>query len=125
VHAFREVEPVAWQEPQIRERGDRAQEEKSGGKRQAQAPEAAPRSEASRDMAGNGADESNPGTGWGDRQWDRVHRTQFEAMAKPSDRIAFRYEYASGLRALGIFPRTPRTWDRDRGLYGFAEPPRW
>lgn len=126
VHAFREVEPVAWEEKWITPRSDGAQDDgRSGAKKQAQGPEAAPRTEASRDLGGNGADESNPGTGWGDRRWDPVHRTQFEAMSKPSDRIAFRYEYASGLRALGIFPRTPRTWDRDRGLYGFAQPPRW
>ena len=39
-----------------------------------------------------------------------------------------RYEYAAGLRALGIFPNHPnrdRLRDRDNGELGFAKPPRW
>jgi len=121
VHAFREVEPLAYEENRISPREDGKRE---GAKQQA--PQSAPRTEASRDLAGNESQgESNPGTGWGDSRWDPVHRTHFEAMSQPSDRIAFRYEYASGLQALGIFPRVRRTFDRDNGYYGFAQPPRW
>lgn len=69
--------------------------------------------------------ESSPGTGWGQRHWDPVQETQFEAERWPSDRITLRYEYAAGLRALGIFPRRPRLWERERGELGFAGPPRW
>jgi hypothetical protein len=44
-----------------------------------------------------------------------------------TDQLVFRYEYASGLRALGIEPRSSRDrlWERDRGELGFAQPPRW
>ena len=72
-------------------------------------------------------DNSNPGTGWGQQQWDRVNRTQFLAEASPVDRITLRYEYASGLRALGIRIRSgrERLWERENGDLGFAQPPRW
>jgi len=38
----------------------------------------------------------------------------------------FRYEYASGLRALGIRPvrYRDRLWEREHGDLGFALPPR-
>jgi hypothetical protein len=82
------------------------------------------------DMAkqyGNRTEESNPGTGWGEREWDRVSRTHFVAEHNPVDRITLRYEYARGLAQLGI--RVPshrdRTWERERGELGFAQPPRW
>jgi hypothetical protein len=73
------------------------------------------------------APESNPGTGWGERSWDPVQRTVFLAAARPTDHIILRYEYESGLRALGIFPRRHRTWEREHGElgYGFARPPKW
>ena len=49
----------------------------------------------------------------------------FRAAAQPTDRIVLRYEYASGLQALGIRPVVNRVRERDRGDYGgFAEPPR-
>lgn len=66
-----------------------------------------------------------PGTGWGDQRSDPVHETQFLAMATPTDRITLRYEYESGLRALGIIPRERRVWQRERGEVGLAQPPRW
>lgn len=70
---------------------------------------------------------SFPGTGWGDRKEDRVQRTNFNPNPVAVDRIVLRYEYASGLRALGIVP-TGHRW-RDRlgerdGDLGFARPPR-
>jgi hypothetical protein len=71
--------------------------------------------------------DSNPGTGWGERRWDPVNRTWFQAERFATDQIVLRYEYANGLRALGIDPRWGRNrlWERDRGELGFAEPPRW
>ena len=71
--------------------------------------------------------DSNPGTGWGQQQWDRVNRTHFLAEATPVDRITLRYEYANGLRALGIRIRNvrDRAFERDNGELGFAQPPRW
>jgi hypothetical protein len=72
-----------------------------------------------------GAPESNPGTGWGSRRYDPVRRTQFTAERSATDHIVLRYEYADGLRALGIIPRRWRLWDREDGELGFAQPPRW
>ena len=68
---------------------------------------------------------SNPGTGWGDRRHDHVDEVDFRAVREASDQIVLRYEYASGLRALGINPRGNRLWDRERGELGFAQPPKW
>jgi hypothetical protein len=70
---------------------------------------------------------SFPGTGWGERKQDRVQRTQFNPEPVAVDRIIFRYEYASGLQALGILPvrrYRDRLGERD-GEMGFAKPPRW
>lgn len=64
-----------------------------------------------------------PGTGWGDRRSDPVLRVQFTAQSVATDQLIFRYEYASGLRALGIFPRSSRVWERESGQLGFAQPP--
>ena len=79
-----------------------------------------------RDYA-NREDQSNPGTGWGDRKWDQVSRTSFRPQAAPTDQIVLRYEYARGLAELGIHVRRgyDRTWERDRGELGFARPPQW
>jgi hypothetical protein len=72
-------------------------------------------------------DEANPGTGWGRGAYDPVREVEFLAEARPLDRITLRYEYADGLRALGITPLRDhdRTWQRDHGQLGFAEAPRW
>ena len=74
-----------------------------------------------------GNNEGFPGTGWGQRTQDHVNRTQFNPEARATDHLVFRYEYESGLRALGIFPGHDRLEDRDRGRgpVGFAKPPRW
>jgi hypothetical protein len=71
---------------------------------------------------------SFPGTGWGDRSADHVRQVQFTPERSATDRLIFRYEYASALRALGILP--VRNNGRDRlnerdGDLGFAKPPRW
>ncbi|MGH7742975.1 MAG: hypothetical protein ACRENS_13250 [Candidatus Eiseniibacteriota bacterium] len=67
--------------------------------------------------------ESAPGTGWGERRNDHVERTEFLPAANFTDQLIFRYEYASGLQALGIFPRANRVWERDNGSLGFVRPP--
>jgi hypothetical protein len=70
-----------------------------------------------------------PGTGWGPRTDDHVVVVDFEPERSPAERITLRYEYASGLRALGIdvHPRwtRDRLRERDRGQAGFAKPPAW
>ena len=73
-------------------------------------------------------EQSNPGTGWGDSSRDPVSRTHFVAEATPVDHVVLRYEYASGLHALGIriWNGHDRTWERERGQLGFAQQPdRW
>ena len=69
---------------------------------------------------------SFPGTGWGERSNDRVRHTNFTPNPVAVDQLIFRYEYASGLQALGIYPTRrfrSRLSDRD-GDIGFARPPR-
>ena len=105
------------------------------GRREPVAPQAAAppagedrglRESATKSLAGRGqADESFPGTGWGERREDRVRETCFVAAARPGDRLVFRYEYASGLLALGIRPEGRRLEQRERGELSFAPPPRW
>lgn len=87
-------------------------------------PEAAPRSQMGFESE---RENSNPGTGWGERSWDPVRRTWFEAESHATDHLVLRYEYASGLRALGIRPGwdRDRLRDRERGELGFSQPPRW
>lgn len=127
VLSFREQTPMVYRDrPKVRtqqqqdwlgERGDAAPAPSAGGDLRAQkAPgmlNQAPQSE------------SAPGTGWGDHRWDPVTQTRFLAMANPTDQIVLRYEYESGLRALGIIPRQRRVFERERGELGFAQPPRW
>jgi len=71
--------------------------------------------------------ESVPGTGWGEKRWDPVRRVWFVPESRATDHLVLRYEYASGLRALGIFPREfrNRLRERENGELGFAQPPRW
>jgi hypothetical protein len=73
------------------------------------------------------ADKGFPGTGWGDRRYDPVHETRFLPDGAAVDHLVLRYEYASGLLALGIEPwrgpRYSRLGERDRE-FGFAQPPR-
>jgi hypothetical protein len=149
VLSFREVRPLAWRDwdldrrfkdgslPESRDgrglegeapraQGDEPRERADGPTQAAPAP-------STRGSLGKAAPEplragpeSNPGTGWGDRRYDPVQQTEFRAEARPSDQIVLRYEYANGLRALGIFPRRgDRTWERERGELGFAKPPGW
>jgi hypothetical protein len=136
VNAFREVRPFAW--------WGLRKDQPNGGDRNLRdehsAPEAAPapptgsmdfqgREQAAPNemRAQRKSEDSNPGTGWGEKGYDPVRETEFRAMSQPGDRIVLRYEYANGLRALGIEPIRwrSRTRDRDRGSYGYAQPPRW
>lgn len=147
VLSFRERRPLAWiPQPRLRDDQDERravpygdESSRTEAERAPSAGNAEPQTPGDRRSAGetkaNGlkqqagrlhsAPESNPGTGWGDQRWDPVQRTVFLAASRPSDQIVLRYEYASGLRALGIFPRRHRTWERERGELGFAQPPRW
>jgi hypothetical protein len=96
-----------------------------------QAPQASGKAvapEAQDNLArGDEGGQSFPGTGWGDRREDHVQRVQFTPDPVALDRIIFRYEYASGLAALGIDPSRygwhDRLANRD-GDQGFARPPR-
>jgi hypothetical protein len=79
-------------------------------------------------LAAGGA-RSYPGTGWGQRTDDHVVVVDFEPERTPAERTTLRYEYASGLRALGIDLHPHWTRDRlrerDRAQGGFAKPPAW
>ena len=70
---------------------------------------------------------SFPGTGWGSRVDDPVMVVTFEPEETPAERLTFRYEYASALRSLGIRPwpevGRDRLRERERGEWGFAQPP--
>ena len=109
---------------------DAKDEDGARGGSRADAPEPA-RKMAAPQASGNATDqlgrleaqESAPGTGWGERRHDRVERTEFEPCANFTDQLIFRYEYASGLQALGIFPRVSRVWERENGQLGFVRPP--
>ena len=141
VAVYRERYPVAWRrqapmtEPDARERS-----RDSASDRSESAPEAAAKS------AGDGAREGvlggvvggapsapaptggYPGTGWGASSYDPATVVHFDAADHPAERITLRYEYASALRALGVYPppwpSRDRLGERDRGT-GFARPPRW
>jgi len=137
VAAFREVEPQAWWPYRPKVSDDHAWNDERGSRRENAAPappsapstKAAPESQLRADGGANMAprdEESNPGTGWGNREYDPVGETSFVAEKYATDRITLRYEYANGLQALGIVPqRAPRIWDREQGQLGFAQPPRW
>ena len=103
----------------MRERDRAADEARPSGEG---AAKAAPSARAEGERAGG---ESYPGTGWGAPAEDRAVVVSFEPEATPAEQVSLRYEYASALRALGIFPPA---WHRDRLAErdsGFAKPPRW
>ncbi len=142
VLSFDERRPIAlydrpWlRAPQEYDYQGRADEQR-GLSGAAPAPSAAPvptdrgaqksQAESPRAMARDAAPraESYPGTGWGERRHDPVRETEFDPEFVPCDRLVFRYEYASGLLALGIDLRGERLGQRERGELGFAKPPRW
>lgn len=142
VLAFREQRPVAIQRykdgrgqdrdevgalPWFDAPRDRAQSEAAPETRgqAAPAPTAQRADGLSKSMASQDAGGAFPGTGWGDRRNDRVEYVNFTPERGATDLLVFRYEYASGLVALGIYPDRDRLHERDGGgLVGFARPPR-
>lgn len=146
VAVYRQRHPIVRWPWQDKISGDRpaargTREKDEGGEDTASRPPAAeapsssdPRSaaKAREEEKANGAGarrDSYPGTGWGSRTDDQAVVVEFQPERSPAERITLRYEYAKGLRALGIFPRPSwerdRLWQRDRGTDGFAQPPRW
>jgi hypothetical protein len=150
VQSYREQRP--WWQPRPRLAEDRrTRDELMGGRNEPQrsaVPEAAPvpapaqgraeaaspqvqsEGEAMRKQAGdalgrNDEGGSFPGTGWGEHRSDPVQRVEFTAEQRATDTLNFRYEYASGLQALGIYRHRDRLRERDNGELGFAKPPRW
>ena len=136
VMSFRENRPLAWGGIS-RFKGEgrddpRAQAAAPPTASEPNARKSAERDNASRPEAGakdemaQGAPDNFPGTGWGDRRGDPARRVQFDPERHASDQLVLRYEYESGLRALGIFPdRGYRLRERENGQVGFAQPPRW
>jgi hypothetical protein len=114
-----EIRPYSREEKD--QNGDQPQEGERG---EVQKRDAAPQT---RNYSTPPESQSSPGTGWGQQQWDPVQRVTFFAEPRPVDHLVLRYEYAAGLRALGIFPRSgrDRLWEREHGELGFAQPPRW
>jgi hypothetical protein len=111
--------------PQAKEESDDAPQAKGQAVPKSNGKAVAP--EAKDNLArGDDGGQSFPGTGWGDRREDRVRRVQFTPDPVAVDRIIFRYEYASGLRALGIDPYRHGWQDRlaNRENEGFAKAPR-
>jgi len=136
VLSFREQRPLAlnelwWSGRRAEGRMDDRSRERAAapapapGVEQDELQKAAPESRAQGGAAPQGT-ESFPGTGWGDRRNDPARRVEVNPEAQATDHLALRYEYESGLRALGIFPeRRYRLWEREDGRLGFAQPPRW
>jgi hypothetical protein len=121
--------------PWLSERDGRMRDRRNGPRPEGAEPPSADRGlaspgEAESQLKADGdrgsREESNPGTGWGDQSWDPVNRTSFLAEHRATDHVVLRYEYASGLRALGIDIRRnrDRLRERERGDLGFAQPPR-
>ena len=146
VTAFHEEQPlyggtIRWRESDGHDRGDAgSRDERHAGQSKEEAGKAAPPSAASPqaerratigtqgsgDIAREPVAESNPGTGWGPNQRDHVRTVEFEPRRHAAAQVILRYEYKRTLTALGILPwRAPRdrTWERENGLYGFAQPP--
>ncbi len=135
VLAFREAAPYITDDDRID--GDREEEAPSAdsyrdragrAKSQSRADEGGPPAPTMGQSAPGGPmAESSPGTGWGKNQRDPVRRVDFESERFATAQVVMRYEYRSALTALGILPwRAPsrdRLWERENGLYGFAQPP--
>ena len=100
---------------------------------QASAPPAAeapaPAAKSGFESAGRAeAPRSYPGTGWGQRESDRVVVVDFQPVPEAAERITLRYEYRPALQALGLLPRfwppvRDRLSERERGRDGFVTPP--
>jgi hypothetical protein len=117
------------------EEGSADREAEAGARRsapaaEAQAPSGAPalKDGLSESVEGR-PDRTYPGTGWGAPAHDPAVVVSFDPEAAAAERITLRYEYRSGLVALGILPRPfyprDRLRERERGIAGFAAPPAW
>jgi len=125
VTSFREAGRPAYKP---RDWNSREESDEFGQRQDSKAPQSAPAPPMAGLQSGDRAQSENeaPGTGWGDRRVDTVTETDFHAVSQPTDKFVLRYEYSSGLRALGIVPvNGSRVRERDRGQYGYAQPPRW
>ena len=143
VAAFREVQTWIeddWYRPGIRDRsgpqsgapGPQGEEAPQARRERATEPQAGrqgvaePRAQA---YDWRGEENGNPGTGWGRKEHDPVRRVDFSPEAFACAQVILRYEYRSGLVALGILPwrgdDRDRLWEREHGQFGFAQPPRW
>ena len=137
---YRERRPYVrrpWFPIEPRVRSEAGKEAQASGN--AEAPEASPEASAPENGArtaaplrgdSTGAPPSGyPGTGWGDRDDDPAQVVSFEPETAPAETVTLRYEYARGLRALGILPQPDccrdRLGERERGGWGFAPPPAW
>jgi hypothetical protein len=78
--------------------------------------------------------EEKLGTGHGEREWDRVTRTEFErASHNPAEVIRIRYDSRENLIGMGVIRDSRRPWDRSPnpfpesfGSNGYVpDPPRW
>jgi len=138
VLSFREQRPISYNDswryhrlgggvpaPTVQDEGDRRLDSPAPPAGAKEMSQAAPESRVQDGLA-RGNEEGFPGTGWGDRRNDPVRRVEFNGEANATDQLVLRYEYESGLRALGIFPeRRWRLWERENGQVGFAQPPKW
>jgi hypothetical protein len=130
---YREVRPAySGVSPLGRDRAGAAAEGRDEGERDASARADAPRHAppSSPQAVEPAAPGSYPGTGWGSAAHDPAVLVEFDPQPHPAERMTLRYEYASGLRALGIDVRSgwtarDRLRERDRGQEGFAKPPAW
>ena len=133
--------PVPWDRQPYEENEDRARREGAepdaadkaeAAPRAAVPPATAPAEPESRAADGKLQKRADglggyPGTGWGSQAWDPATVVRFDAQPTPADTVTLRYEYASALRALGVFPPAwprDRLSERERGD-GFARPPAW
>jgi hypothetical protein len=138
VHAFREKEEaISWRDD-VRMRG---QYERDGYGSGAPSVESAPKRRAvpvpgaasdaappsTEGLLGERKDEASPGTGWGRNERDQARWVDFEPERWAAATITLRYEYKSALVSLGILPyrdwNAGRLWERENGVYGFAQPP--
>lgn len=139
VTAFNEVRPHhTWGAIRNQYRRDDAGGRDARAREESAAPPSAGKSSGDLGVQGRAGDiapapsapmaESNPGTGWGPNERDRVRQVDFVPQSYAAAQVILRYEYKPALVALGILPwrgvDRDRTWERENGVYGFAQPPR-
>lgn len=138
VAVYRESRAHAGVAPLVRDKSGARSEGREEAARDESANDESARADATREApsaarrrpAEPAAPGSYPGTGWGSATHDPAVLVEFDPMPHPAQRMTLRYEYASGLRALGIalhpwWTARDRLRERDRGQEGFAKPPAW